>query len=94
MTGWLLLIGVLLALVNTVSFFLFCGDKVFAVFHWVRVPESRLLLSAVFGPLGAYAGMRLARHKIRNPRFVLVPACLAVQVVGVLVIFFVFGSKW
>ena len=91
MTRWLLLLLVIGAIVNTASFLLFFGDKVCAIFHRRRVPESCLLQSALVGPFGAFAGMILVRHKTRNPRFALVQVFLALQIVGLLAIFGVYN---
>jgi uncharacterized membrane protein YsdA (DUF1294 family) len=53
-----------------------------------RVPESRLLLIALFGPFGAYAGMLLFRHKTRKIKFLLVPMFLLAQLS--LIVYFYF----
>lgn len=45
-----------------------------------RIPESRLLLIAFFGPFGAYSGMLLFRHKTRKLKFLLVPLFLCIQI--------------
>jgi len=55
-----------------------------------RIPETRLLLVAFFGPFGAYAGMLLFRHKTRKIKFLLVPVFLFIQVI--LIVYFYFGK--
>ena len=52
-----------------------------------RIPESRLLLIAVFGPFGAYSGMLLFRHKTRKIKFLLVPVFLFIQVILIIYLF-------
>jgi uncharacterized membrane protein YsdA (DUF1294 family) len=44
-----------------------------------RIPEVRLLLVALFGPFGAYAGMLLFKHKTRKVKFLLVPIFLFIH---------------
>jgi uncharacterized membrane protein YsdA (DUF1294 family) len=71
----------LLIIVNCVALIVFGVDKLQSKRGGWRVPESRLLLLAFFGPFGAYAGMLLFRHKIRKIKFLLVPIFLVIQVV-------------
>jgi uncharacterized membrane protein YsdA (DUF1294 family) len=69
---------VLLAL-NVVSLLFFGVDKLKSKRKKLRIPESQLLLTALFAPFGAYAGMLLFRHKIRKIKFLLVPVFLVIQ---------------
>ncbi|HQC00007.1 MAG TPA: DUF1294 domain-containing protein [Methanospirillum sp.] len=55
--------------VNAITFALFGYDKQRAMREEYRIPERNLVTLAFFGPLGAYAGMRVFRHKIRKPLF-------------------------
>jgi uncharacterized membrane protein YsdA (DUF1294 family) len=71
---------VFLAVVNTFSLILFGVDKLKSKRGGWRIPESRLLLTAFFGPFGAYAGMLLFRHKTRKVKFLLVPVFLFIHV--------------
>jgi uncharacterized membrane protein YsdA (DUF1294 family) len=71
---------VFLVAVNFVSLVFFGVDKLKSKRGGWRIPESRLLLVAFFGPFGAYAGMLLFRHKIRKVKFLLVPVFLFIQV--------------
>ena len=48
--------------------------------NW-RIPESRLLALALFGPFGAYMGMLLFRHKTHKSKFLMVPLFLILQVI-------------
>ena len=70
---------VFLVIVNVVSLIFFGVDKSRGMRGGRRIPESRLLLVAFFGPFGAYAGMLLFRHKIRKAKFLLVPIFLFIQ---------------
>jgi len=68
-----------LALVNVVALAVFGVDKFQSRKGGWRIPESRLLVVAFFGPFGAYAGMVLFRHKTRKLKFLLVPVFLFFQ---------------
>lgn len=46
-----------------------------------RIPERVLLLAALAGPFGAWAGMHLFRHKTRKILFYLVPAFVVLHLV-------------
>jgi uncharacterized membrane protein YsdA (DUF1294 family) len=70
---------VFLIVVNVASMLFYVLDKVKSMRGGWRIPESRLLLVAFFGPFGAYAGMLLSRHKIRKPKFLLVPIFLFIH---------------
>jgi uncharacterized membrane protein YsdA (DUF1294 family) len=71
---------VVLVIVNSVSLMFFGVDKLKSKRGGWRIPESRLLLVAFFGPFGAYAGMLLFRHKTRKVKFLLVPIFLLIHV--------------
>jgi len=60
-------------LVNIISFVLFANDKRKARNKNWRTRESVLLTSAFFGPFGAYAAMKIFRHKTQKNKFYLVP---------------------
>lgn len=74
------LLQIFLVVGNIIALTVFGIDKVMSKKGGWRIPESRLLLIAFFGPFGAYAGMLLFRHKTRKSKFVLVPIFLLVQV--------------
>lgn len=78
-----------LALVNALSFLAYGIDKVMAVKGGWRISEKNLLILALFGPFGAYAGMLLFRHKTRHAKFLLVPVFAILQLC-LLVYFFFF----
>ncbi len=67
------------ALLNGAAFFLFARDKRKAERDTWRTPETTLLLSALFGPFGAYFAMRRFRHKTRKTKFKLVPVFAVVH---------------
>jgi uncharacterized membrane protein YsdA (DUF1294 family) len=63
--GWLLL-----AAYNVFVFLVYAWDKRKARHHQWRVPEANLLwLSAFMGGAGALAGIFVAHHKCRKPKF-------------------------
>ena len=66
-------------MLNAVSLLFFGVDKLKSKRKKWRIPESQLLLVALFGPFGAYTGMLLFRHKIRKIKFLLVPLFLVIQ---------------
>ena len=82
-------IAVLLA-VNVYAFILMGVDKRRARKQMWRISERRLLLTALcFGGIGAFAGMRLFRHKTQHMRFRIgIPIMLILQLllVGMLII--------
>lgn len=82
------LLWIFLLTVNVVALVVFGIDKLNSKKGVWRVPESRLLLIAFFGPFGAYAGMLLFRHKTRKIKFFLVPIFLIIQ--GFLIVYFYF----
>ena len=59
-------------------FMIYGVDKYKAVHNKWRIPETTLLVIAVIGVIGAFAGMHVFHHKIRKAKFY----------VGVPVIFF------
>jgi uncharacterized membrane protein YsdA (DUF1294 family) len=73
-----------LVIVNGGAFLLFASDKRRAGAGAWRVSECTLLCSAALGPFGAFAAMRLFRHKTRKMKFLLVAVFLCIQVVGLI----------
>lgn len=57
------------AAVNLYVFLLYGSDKRLAVKKKWRISEKALMTAAVFGIIGAAAGMVFFRHKIRKPKF-------------------------
>lgn len=78
---------ILLIIINSISWAMFGIDKMKSKRGGWRIPESRLLLVALFGPFGAYAGMLLFRHKTRKIKFLLVPVFLLAQL-GLIIYFY------
>lgn len=68
-------------IINGIAFALFGIDKQRAMQEEYRISEKTLLTIALFGPFGAYGGMRIFRHKIRKPLFsILVPIFILIHV--------------
>lgn len=79
MGKWLLL-GYLA--VNFIVFVMYGIDKYKATHKKWRIPEATLIGAAVFGVLGALAGMYFFRHKTKKPKFtVTVPVILVLEIV-------------
>lgn len=75
-----------LLVVNLASLVFMAVDKIRAVEHRFRIPESVLLiLAAIGGSLGGIAGMLLFHHKIRRIKFRFgLPAILLIQLAAYL----------
>jgi uncharacterized membrane protein YsdA (DUF1294 family) len=70
---------ILYALVNGCTFVAYAYDKKKAATAAWRTPENLLLVYALAGPFGAYAGMKIFRHKTRKIKFYLVPLFLVIH---------------
>ena len=70
---------ILYALVNGCAFVAYAYDKKKAATAAWRTSENVLLLYALAGPFGAYAGMKIFRHKTRTIKFYLVPLFLVIH---------------
>lgn len=70
-----------LVAINVIAFIAYGVDKLRAIKGWWRIPESTLLLlAAIGGSLGAWAGMYVFRHKTKHLKFVLgIPTILLLQ---------------
>lgn len=89
-TSYLLII--VFALTNLAAFVAYGVDKRKAVKGAWRIPEATLLLLAALGPLGAFLGMELFRHKTRKPKFRYgVPALLLLHLFLFGLVFFFAG---
>lgn len=68
---------------NLYTLILYCVDKRRARRQQWRISEKRLLLTALcFGALGAFAGMRLFRHKTQHTVFRIgIPVMLILQLI-------------
>jgi uncharacterized membrane protein YsdA (DUF1294 family) len=83
MTGLEFLL-ICMAAVNGWAFLMYAYDKHRAQENAWRVPENTLLIIAFLGPFGAYAAMRLFRHKTRKLKYYLVPVFLILQFAAIL----------
>ena len=72
-----------LLIVNAIGLAYMIADKHRAKKNLWRIPEARLMLiAAIGGSIGIYAGMQLARHKTKHPKFFIgVPVIMALQLV-------------
>lgn len=77
----ILYIAVLYIVLNGISFLLFGMDKGKAVKGRYRISEQTLLISGLFGPFGAAAGMEIFRHKTRKLKFKLIYLFLIIHLV-------------
>ncbi len=68
--------------INVISFLVYGLDKWKARNEKYRISErTLLLLAAVGGSIGAYAGMQIFRHKTQKAKFYLgVPAIILLQI--------------
>jgi uncharacterized membrane protein YsdA (DUF1294 family) len=80
---------ILLIVVNGAALIIFGVDKLQSKKRGWRIPESRLLLIAFFGPFGAYAGMLLFKHKTRKIKFLLVPIFLLIHMILIAYFYFI-----
>ena len=77
------------AVINIVAFAMYGADKYFAKKKMRRISEKSLILvAAMGGAFGAYAGMQIFRHKTKHTKFnVLVPVCMAAHAGAFLYLF-------
>lgn len=80
---------VYLLIINAVGFLYMLTDKHRAKKNLWRIPEARLMWTAILGgSAGVMLGMYLARHKTKHLKFALgVPVIFAVQTVLFVVLF-------
>ena len=81
-----------LIIVNAVGFLLMLSDKQKAKKGAGRIPEATLMgVAAMGGSLGAFAGMRLFRHKTKHPKFFIgIPVILVLQVAAAVAVWILF----
>ncbi len=72
---------ILYALVNGCAFVAYAYDKKKATTAGWRTSENVLLLYTLAGPFGAYAGMKIFRHKTQKIKFYLVPLFLLIHTI-------------
>ena len=76
-------------ILNGIVFLIYGVDKYKAVHHKWRIPETTLLIAAVFGVIGAFSGMHVFHHKTRKPKFY-----IGVPVIFFLEMFATVGVFW
>ena len=83
---YLIIALIVYAVLNLISMMMFFSDKKKAVKGEWRTTEKTLLISALFGPIGATLGMHLAHHKTNKPKFKLVYLFLIIHIVVIVVL--------
>lgn len=80
---------VYLLIINAVGFLYMLTDKHRAKKNLWRIPEARLMWTAILGgSAGVMAGMYLCRHKTKHPKFSIgIPVIFALQVVLIVLLF-------
>lgn len=75
-------------ILNGIVFLVYGVDKYKAVHNKWRIPETTLLVIAVIGVIGAFAGMHVFHHKTRKPKFYVgVPVIFFLEVLAVIGVF-------
>ena len=69
--------------INLIVFFVYGIDKYKAVHKKWRIPETTLLFAAVFGVVGALAGMSFFHHKTKKSKFYITVPLLLVLELGI-----------
>ncbi len=87
--GYLHIVLIYLAVINVVTFFVYCIDKWKAKKSKWRISETALLgLAVLGGSIGAWLGMKVWHHKTLHKKFKYgVPAIIIIQLA--LIIYFV-----
>lgn len=81
MNKTLMILGAVVA-VNLITFLLYAIDKRKAIKNKWRIPERVLLWWALPAPWGAFAGMKIIRHKTQHKKFtILVPLFMVLHIV-------------
>lgn len=75
--------------INILTFLIYGLDKYKAIKGQWRIPEKTLLLFALaLGGIGAFAGMKVFRHKTKTPIFYIgVPFLIFVNIISIYFIF-------
>lgn len=85
MGKWLILAY---AVINIIVFCMYGIDKYKAKHKKWRIPEATLIGAAVFGVLGALAGMYIFHHKTKKPKFyITVPVILVLEVAAAICLY-------
>ena len=70
-------------IVNVIVFAVYAIDKRKAVKQKWRIPESTLIILAVFGAIGATLAMLAAHHKTNKLKFKLVYLFFVLHIIGI-----------
>jgi len=85
MNGYMVLVSDLtlflavLGVLNLLVFSVFAADKNAARKNSWRISERTLILLGIFGPFGAFAAMKVFRHKTQKIKFYLIPLFAILQ---------------
>ena len=85
MNGYMVLVSDLtlflavLGVLNLLAFSVFAADKNAARKNSWRISERTLILLGIFGPFGAFAAMKVFRHKTQKIKFYLIPLFAILQ---------------
>lgn len=84
------IIIIYIIIVNFITFILYYSDKKKAQKQLWRIPEATLLTASLIGgSLGAYAAMKMFRHKTKHPKFyITVPLMIIFHTVLLIFIFY------
>jgi len=86
----LILYLAVLGVFNLLVFSLFAADKNAARKNSWRISERTLIFLGMFGPFGAFAAMKMFRHKTQKTKFYLIPLFAVLQtalLIGALIYF-------
>lgn len=78
-----------LLMINLTAFIMYFSDKTRAIKHRWRIPEATLLfIAALGGSLGAFAAMKVFRHKTKHPKFyITVPLLVIFHIAAIIYVF-------
>lgn len=78
-----------LLIINLTAFIMYFSDKTRAIKHRWRIPEATLLfIAALGGSLGAFAAMKVFRHKTKHPKFYITVPLLVIFHIAVIIYVF------
>jgi len=78
-----------LLIINLTAFIMYFSDKTRAIKHRWRIPEATLLfIAALGGSLGAFAAMKVFRHKTKHPKFYITVPLLVIFHIAVIIYIF------
>ncbi len=78
-----------LLIINLTAFIMYFSDKAKAKKHRWRIPEATLLcIAALGGSLGAFAAMKIFRHKTKHPKFYITVPLLVIFHLAVIIYVF------